>query len=197
MNMKNNDLQIRQIADDVVRADLQRSLKQSHLKLSQFSCFQRVLLTTDGTVTEILEAYLMEKIKVTKLSEIVKPLSAGIMPLEVSAGSEVIRREILLQGSKTEKTWIYAESALLPERLEVDFRTKLLTTKIPIGKLWLEYKVETFKQIISSIRHPAKELAQHFDIEADDWLLSRTYVVFCKGVPVMMITEKFPEKYFL
>ncbi len=45
----------------VLRSDLHESLTHSHIDPSRLSTFQRILLTTDGTVTEILEAYLFER----------------------------------------------------------------------------------------------------------------------------------------
>ena len=51
----------------MLRIDLQESLQQSSVDPRQLSSFQRILLTTDGTVTEILEAYLWEAIQIVKL----------------------------------------------------------------------------------------------------------------------------------
>ncbi|MFN5065182.1 MAG: hypothetical protein ACK5ER_04880, partial [Aphanizomenon sp.] len=56
-----------------IEADLEELLTNNHLEPSKLSTFQRIILTTDGTLTEILESYLMEKIQIIKLSE--KPLS--------------------------------------------------------------------------------------------------------------------------
>ena len=52
-----------------LRPDLQESLTHSHINPAKLSIFQRIILTTDGTLTEILEAYLFEKINIAKLSE--------------------------------------------------------------------------------------------------------------------------------
>ena len=49
--------------NDMMRQDLSQSLIRSHINPSKLSTFQRILLTTDGTLTEILEAYLFEKIR--------------------------------------------------------------------------------------------------------------------------------------
>ena len=48
---------------------LQKSLSKSPLTLSELSTFQRIILITDGTLTDILEIYLLEKISICKLSE--------------------------------------------------------------------------------------------------------------------------------
>jgi len=44
-----------------IEADLEELLTNNHLEPSKLSTFQRIILTTDGTLTEILESYLMEK----------------------------------------------------------------------------------------------------------------------------------------
>ena len=59
------------------------------------------MLTIDGTLTEILEAYLLEKIKIVKLSEGIVSITQDLRTLEVKIGSEVIERKILLQENIT------------------------------------------------------------------------------------------------
>ncbi|GAA6621090.1 chorismate--pyruvate lyase family protein [Scytonema sp. NUACC26] len=180
-----------------LRPDLQESLAQSHIDPSKLSKFQRVILTTDGTLTEILEAYLLEKIQIVKLSEEVVAIAQDIEPLDITAGCETISRKILLQGKISRRNWIYAESIIVPERLDEFFRERLLKTQEPIGRLWLEHKVETFKEIIDSGREPSGDLSHYFKIKREDKLFSRTYRVFSNRKPIMMITEKFPEQFFV
>ena len=180
-----------------LRPDLQESLSYSHINPANLSIFQRIILTTDGTLTEILEAYLFEKINITKLSEGTVLLTNPVKYLELEVGQEVIERKVLLQGKISRKNWIYAESLIVPDRLEEKYRKRLLQSQESIGRLWLEHKVETFKEIVDSSREIAGDLADYFKIKPEDKLLSRTYRAFTKGQPIMMITEKFPEKYFL
>ncbi|NER80073.1 MAG: DUF98 domain-containing protein [Leptolyngbya sp. SIO1D8] len=179
-----------------MRSDLQQSLDQSHVDPSNLSAFQRILLTTDGTLTHILEAYLFEQIQVVKLSEKLAPLMSDLPVMGLSKGTEVIARRVLLRGKISRRNYIYAESIIVPERLEQSFRDELIKTKTPIGKVWFEHRTETFKEIISSGREPAKVLANYFDIAPEENLLFRAYSVFSSRQPIMLITEKFPETYF-
>ncbi|MEA5469868.1 chorismate--pyruvate lyase family protein [Spirulina sp. 06S082] len=181
---------------NLMRADLDQSLKRSHIEPSSLSTFQRVLLTTDGTVTEMLEAYLLENMKIVKLAEGLVSSHNDIPALKLQKGTSIIERKILLQGKISHKNFLYAESVIVPERLEERFQDDLLKSKTPIGKLWLQYKVETFKEIIDSGKEPTGQLADYFLVEKDDKILFRTYIVFTNRQPVMMITEKFPETYF-
>lgn len=165
----------------------------------QLNVFQKILLKTDGTLTEILEAYVSENIHVVKLSE--KFLSGISVPdakiLDITRDREVIERKILLQGMHTGKNWLYAESFIVPDRLGIKFRNDLISSGIPIGKLWKTHRMETFKEMIAVFREPGGHIAAYFGISAGDALLCRTYRVFSKQKPVMMITEKFPGTYYV
>ena len=172
-------------------------MSKSPLTLSELSTFQRIILITDGTLTDILEIYLLEKISICKLSEEIINLVETVPALNLKEGVNVIKRKIFLQGKISQKNWIYAESIIVPERLDVLFQEQLLNSEKPIGKLWLEYRVETFKEIIDLSQEPAGDLSEYFQINQDEKLFSRTYRVFSQGQPIMMITEKFPESYFI
>jgi len=183
--------------DQTLRPDLRQSLTRSHINPAVLSPFQRILLTTDGTVTDILEAYLFEQIQVVKLAEALHPTPQTIPELDLAVGTEVIDRQILLRGKISQRHFIYAESIIVPSRLNETFRHELLKTRTPIGKIWLDQKVETFKEIMISGKEPAHALAEHFEISPDDTLLFRTYRVISNKQATMLITEKFPESYFL
>jgi chorismate-pyruvate lyase len=181
----------------ILRSDLQESLNRSHIDPVALSTFQRILLTTDGTVTDMLEAYLCEQIQLLKLSEELVNTTHYIQHMELPEGSEAIERKILLRGRISRKNYLYAESIVVLDRLEDSFRNELVNTKTPIGKLWLEKRVETFKEIIDSGKHPSGELSQYFNIEPEENIFFRTYCVLSNKKYTMMITEKFPESYFL
>lgn len=169
---------------------------EAALQLSELSVFQQVLLITDGTLTKILETYVGEHLEVMKLSEEMRPEVDGIWCMDLAPGSEVIERKIVLQGQVTNRNWLYAESLIVPERLDPAFREQLITSQAPIGKLWLQYKVETFKEIITTYKEPAGPVARYFDINPFTPLLCRTYRVLSNRVPTMLITEKFPASYY-
>jgi chorismate-pyruvate lyase len=188
--------EVQPIDAPTLRPDLRASLSQGHIDPARLGTLQRIILTTDGTLTEILEAYLQEKIRVVKLSEGIVSIVQDIDALELQVGSEVIERRILLQGHISHRNWIYAESIIVPDRLDEIYRERLLHSKEPIGRLWLEHRVETYKEIIHSARESAGNLAQYFGIDPESHLLSRTYRVFSNRQPIMTITEKFPEIYF-
>ena len=62
-----NLLNIDSSNENLLRLDLQQTLKRSPINPKDLTSFQRILLTTDGMVTEILEAFFWERMKVIKL----------------------------------------------------------------------------------------------------------------------------------
>lgn len=179
-----------------MRSDLNSSLSRSHINLTELSAFQRVMLTTDGTVTNMLEAYFSEPIKLVKLSEKSVSLRQEIPLMNLNQGDNVIEREILLQGKISYRNYVYAKSILVLDRLHEGFRQQLLDTKMPIGKIWLDQKVETFKEIVDTGKESANGLSEYFNVEVGGRILFRTYCVRSDQKLTMMITEKFPESYF-
>jgi len=171
-------------------------LTQTHIDPTGLSSFQRILLIVDGTLTKILETYLNEVIQVVKISEKILSITQDIVPLDICAGTEVMKRKILLQGETSQRNWLYAESTIVLDRIGEKFREQLINSHIPIGKLWLEHKTELFKEVIASAREPANDLSDYFNIQREDKLIYRTYRVYSKHQPIMMITEKFPESSF-
>jgi chorismate-pyruvate lyase len=179
-----------------IEPDVNKAFSHNHIEPSNLSPFQRVLLTTDGTLTEILEAYLQETIRVIKLSEFIISTTQDILPLKIFSGNNVIERKVLLQGKISKKIFIYAESIIVLDRLDEKFKDELLKSQIPIGRLWLENKMETFKEIIDLRQESAENFSDYFHLNKGETMFSRTYRVFSNHQPIMMITEKFPGNHF-
>jgi len=160
------------------------------------SSFQRILLTTDGTVTEILEAHLWEAIQIVKLYQEGIKTDASVPYLDIGPHAPVLIRKVILRGKSTDRNYIYAESLVALDRLDERIRHGLTETQKPVGQLMLEARLETFREILSCCYEPAEAIGEHFGIAHDAKLISRTYRVFANRQPFMLITEKFPETAF-
>lgn len=180
----------------MLRIDLEASVSHSHLDLKALPPFQRILLTTDGTVTEILEAQFYEQINLVKLFQETRITNIDIPYLDIKSGTEVLVRKILLQGKDSGENYIYAESILVPEHLSTSLQEGLHSTDKPIGRLMIEAKTETFREILSCKSESADDLAKHFSVKNNSTLISRTYRIFSDQKPIILITEKFPETAF-
>ena len=157
--------------NDLLRIDLRTPLRRSPINPKDITPFQRILLTTDGMVTEILEAYLWERMKVIKLSQDYFTLDNEIPSLEIGKGCKVLQRKVLLRGGLSQKNHLYAESIIIPDRLDEKIRDGLLKTNKPIGLLILENRLETFREILDCGKEEALDLADYFNIKKNDFLI--------------------------
>lgn len=157
------------------------------------SLFQKVLLTTDGSVTELLSMYTGEPIRAEKIEQSIK---YGLAPvgLDCSDRARLLHRKIMLKGPT--KGYVFAESFFVFERLSTSIQEKLLQTETPIGALWRQEKVEMYREIIEAKVEVCGRTALYFDLPSETRLLSRTYIVFQGGQALGAITEKFPLAYF-
>jgi chorismate-pyruvate lyase len=169
--------------------------KLNGLDVNSLEPLQRVLLVTDGTLTEILEANFFERIRLVKVSQKIIPGTASHALLDPIPGESLIERKILLRGEESHRNYAYAESLIAVDRLAPSFRDGLLNSATPLGRLWLEHKLETFKELQEVRSQPADGLRQYFECAASAPLLVRTYRVFSAAKPVMVITEYFPATY--
>ena len=182
-----------------MRPDLYVSMRRSGIDPDSLKELHRIILTTDGTVTDILEAYFRERMNVVPIQQQTIAPSAltaaqqATLQLTTDDSSEVLDREILLRGEISESCHVYAHSQIVVERLPEAVRAGLLAKTKAIGHLLLEQRIATFKEIVDCHREPAGALAKLFAISERAPMLSRTYVLSIVEKPIMVITEKFPE----
>jgi chorismate-pyruvate lyase len=165
------------------------------LNVPTLDVLQRVLLISDGTLTEALAAAFLEPISVVKIAHQIRPVREPVDELKAEAGASVLARSILLRGERSGRNYVYAESLIALDRLPAPFRQQLENSNAPIGRLWMEHRLETRKEMLRAFRRPAAELAAHLGLAAEDELLVRSYRVFSGGAPIMVITEHFPARY--
>jgi chorismate-pyruvate lyase len=162
---------------------------------SSLDLLQRVLLVSDGTLTDTLEAAFLEPISLRKIAIQVVPARRALPELDVLAGEPLMERKILLCGESSGRAYVYAESVLVLDRLPSRFREELVESDMPIGRLWSEHKLETWKELLAMSRHPICGLAAHFQTAGESDCLVRSYRVISGGRPLMAITEHFPATY--
>ena len=166
------------------------------LRHEDLSTLQRILLGSDGTMTNLLEELSKEELQAHKIFEEVSASESDVPQLSLVSGQQLWHRIITLQGKRTGIHYLYAESLIAPDNLDLDFAEKLLNTNTPIGKIWDLFKVETYKSLVSWGEERAGDIAKYFRIPSDQLLLYRTYRVFSQKKPVMQVTEKFPRQWF-
>ena len=169
--------------------------KQATLPVNSF--LQRLLLVTDGRITDIVQAYAGETVEAVKLNQKLIIAGSHFSTLQLNCKSQLLDRSILLQGLNTKNNYLYADSQIVLERLDADIRHELLFSRQPIGKLLRENKIETYREILDCGIEPAGLLGRYFGIKPSAELIYRTYLVLINGLPVMQITEKFPTTHFV
>ena len=165
----------------------------------RWSPFQRILVSTDGTVTRTLEAFTGEEIKCVKLDQSFGALGSRLgedTNLESVAGDTVIRRTILLRGRKTLTNYVHANSAVLVDRVPVTMVYGMIYTSKPVGLLLAEDRVETTREVLAAGEEPAGAHGRFFGLDPDEPMISRTYRIIVGRRPALLITERFPASSF-
>jgi chorismate-pyruvate lyase len=149
---------------------------------------QRVMLLSNGTLTDILQAFTLEEIGVHKLTEAQSVSRSNL--LELSPNEKVLERSVVLYGKRTSRSYVYAESLIALERLPRGLAKELQEGSEPLGRLQLKHRLETFKELID-FRIGKSEKASEF-LESNLRFLIRSYRVYVKERPCIVIHEYFP-----
>lgn len=147
--------------------------------MTEISANLNLLLKTDGTVTDLLMLIINEKVELEKITE------------KISDDQSILYREIYLLGIQSKKRWVYAQSQIHLKHLPADFCKDLTQRNIPIGSLWNNYKLETFKEVSDVFQENNHKL-----FDENNKVQCRTYKVYNNQKLIMEITEKFPISYY-
>lgn len=161
----------------------------------ELSSLHRILLTTDGSITTVLEALFGEVSVETEFQKEVEAGSRLAEQLGVGPKARVNLRAVTLKAG--EKALVYAISLTPMERIEPEFREEIMKEDIPIGRILRKLKIEYRREIGSCSAIEAKgKLLEVFAIVEGETLLMRKYKIVRKGEVMMKITEFFPYGLF-
>ena len=164
------------------------------ISLDQLTPFQRALLVTDGTVTQLIEAYILTPLEVIQLSQQKQVLSTKNLWLATHQGSTVVARKVIIQGMepKSPVFYTYAESLIVHNRLPKVIQKGLEVGSEGLGKLLRRSGLETRRDLLWYGLEYTSNLPDILKHMAGKPFLSRTYRVIAKGEPIMLINERFP-----
>lgn len=159
----------------------------------KFSNTQKILLTTDGSITAILDV-LYGKIELDTLDQHLEDADAEHAKLvNVNEGDEINFREVLMH--KDEQPLIYAISHVPLGRCSKEVCNDLLRADIPIGRILKNYHIESRREVNNIfIEKPNDKLKELFGTDED--FLARDYVIINNDEILMWIKEMFPVSYF-
>ena len=179
--------------------DLKASLDTIERDVGHLSPFQKFLLGTDGSVTQILEAVTGHPVSITTLVQEIIPADAAVADrLSISIGESVNHRVVELKDAETGAVLIYAVSETPLSRLSPEFKEDLMRADIPIGKIISLHKIEARREILTARVTLADDTTGPlFSVCKNEPLLSRDYRIIHKKEPLIFITEQFPYNRFL
>lgn len=165
-------------------------LKEVEKEIS-LSRIQKILLTTDGSITGVFEALTGEEISVSTEEQRIVPADENIAKaLKIDQGDEVNFRVVNLKDSRS--VLAHATSYTPLKRIEEGFKDKIMKADVPIGKIMSELKIEARREITScSVIHADERLASLFKVPENSALLKRNYNIIHKNEVLLNITEIF------
>lgn len=166
------------------------------INLARLSAFQRGLLVMDGTVTRFIEAYTLTPVEVVLLQQTKQILTTEHSWLQLSAGVEIISRQVVLQTYSQDKSspiiHTYATSLIAPHRLPQSLLDGLTTDKQGLGGLLRGSGLETRRELLWCGIETLMDLPSAVAHLEGETFISRAYRMFANQEPIMLINEKFP-----
>lgn len=159
----------------------------------KFSNTQKVLLTTEGSITAILDV-LYGKVSIFTLSRHFEKADKDTSELvNIDEGEEINYREVIIH--RRGQPLIYALSLIALNRCKKEAHQDITDGEIPLGKILKMHKVESRREIQHIyIEKPDATLRELFKTNED--FISRNYVVIENGEICIWTKESFPISYF-
>ena len=160
------------------------------INLQQLDPFQRGLLVMVGLVTQFIEAYRLEPVRVLGLSQQPEILEVAEPWLEQDRGGEVISRRVLLTGHDSGRYYVHGSALIVADRLPEELRPEVANPGLGLGRALRQGRVEMHGDLLwcgLETAAAAPELES-----AADTVISRTTRFVTAGRPFMLITERFP-----
>ena len=154
---------------------------------------QKILLTTDGSITAILDV-LYGKISLSTIDQHFEVADESHAKLvNVDEGTEINFREVIMH--RNNKPLIYAVSHIPLSRCSKEICADLIRADIPIGRILKNYKLESRREVNNiTIEKPNDKIKELFNTDED--ILTRDYVIINNEEILMWIKEMFPISYF-
>lgn len=168
------------------------SIEKIEKNAGKLSSAQKILLTTDGSVTAILDVLKGHVDINTLVQEFVPADKEMAENLDIDEGETVNYRVVVI---KSNQPLIYALSLVPLKRLDNDFKEDLIRADIPIGRILKKHNIESRREIKSVYVEDAnEELADIFKTTSP--MLSRTYNIIHHGEILIWLKETFPYSLF-
>ena len=143
----------------------------------------RMLLSTDGSVTALLEASFRAPVAVETRSNAV--------------AQRTLHREAVLRDADTGRPLLRARSELALDRQPAAARAALLVGEEPIGTVLRDARLETRRELEPYTADTATAVdAAELDIAVGSPVFERTYRIVSFSRHLAVVTERFPASLF-
>lgn len=169
-------------------------IKNIENKVGKLSSAQKILLTTDGSVTAILDV-LKGHVNINTLKQEFIPADKEMAQnLNIEEGDTVNYRVVIIKTP--EEPLIYAISLVPIKRLNQEFKEDLIRADIPIGRILKKHNIESRREIKSIfVEQSDKRLKDIF--KTDSSFLCRTYNIIHHDEILISLKEMFPYSLFI
>jgi len=166
--------------------------------VGRLSPVQKMLLGTDGSVTNLLEVITGSPVEIETLVQRVEPADEAVArELQINRGEDVNFRIVLLKKANSREALVYAVSHTPLNRLDASFKDDLTKADIPIGVILKKHRIESRRDITSTAFSSAgEEHCRAFGVFAREIMLTRSYQIIRHGQPLIAIKETFPYNSF-
>jgi chorismate-pyruvate lyase len=174
-----------------MRRSIQKILEAQGASYFDLPLFARLLLVTDGTVTELLEALVKEPVLLGYKNQLVDD-AKKYSDVPQTNNSKCLIREITLKGETSQQDWLYAESVVFHQSFGKEAQMMLLDDNTPIGSILNQHAADNHRKIIDCGFSKNTNAAKHLNILPDYSFLFRKYAILIKSTTIIVITEWFP-----
>lgn len=139
----------------------------------------RCLLVTDGAVTSLIEAHALEPTRTIRLAQRAgRPTPEDLRWLRAATGTEVLARQVRVEGELSHRPYLEARSSLILDRLPPVAVRALADEGSSIGTVLIRTQVEHRRELLWFERREGA-------------MASRTYRIVVRGNPAIVIHEDF------
>lgn len=158
------------------------------------SSVQKILLATDGSVTNILDVLKGHIDVKTLIQEYRYADKETAQQLDIKKGDTINYRTVVMSHDPKEPL-IYATSLSPIKRLDNNFKEDLLKADIPIGRILKKYNIESRREVTHiDAEKPDENLVDIF--KTNSVMLTRTYNIIYQNMVLIRIKETFPYDLF-
>lgn len=182
------------LAGTIVKNEIHDKIKEIEKEYGiEFSNTQKVLITVEGSITNLLDV-LYGTVSIFSLSRHIEKADGEKAELvNIDEGDEINYREVIIHRGG--RPLIYAKSYIALNKLTPEMHDDYMQGYLPIGKILKKHKIESRREIKKIyIEKPTATLKELFKTSED--FVSREYVIIENKDILMWTKESFPVSYF-